>query len=271
MELLAEDLLHHLGLALAQHAVVDKDASQLVADRTVHERGHHGGVHAAGEGEDDLLVPHLLADLRDLVLHDVVHGPGGHEAADVKEEVREQLAAVLGVAHLGVELRGVEVARRVLHGGHGAGLGRGRHRKARRHLTHGVAVAHPHGLLGRRVAVDAGLTRARDVRGAVLALVRVADRTAQLHGHDLLTVAEAEDGQAHVKDGRIHIRRVFRVDGGGAAGQDDRGGADRCEFGRGDIAGENLRIHMQVTDATRDELPVLGAKVEYGNELIGTL
>ncbi len=87
VELLAEDLLHHLGLALAEHAVVHEHAGELVADGAVHERGHDGGVDAAGEREDHLAVTHLLADRRDLLVDDVVHGPVALEAADAKQEV----------------------------------------------------------------------------------------------------------------------------------------------------------------------------------------
>ena len=52
-----------LGLALAQQAVVDEDAGQLVADRAVDQRGRHRRVDAAGEGADDPPVADLLADL----------------------------------------------------------------------------------------------------------------------------------------------------------------------------------------------------------------
>ena len=41
-----------LGLALAQQAVVDEDAGELVADRALHERRRDRGVDAAGEPAD---------------------------------------------------------------------------------------------------------------------------------------------------------------------------------------------------------------------------
>ena len=49
MEVAAEGLDDLLGLVLAQQAVVDEDARQLVADRLVDEQRRDGRVDAAGE------------------------------------------------------------------------------------------------------------------------------------------------------------------------------------------------------------------------------
>ena len=59
----------------------------------------------------------LLADVRDRLVDDVDHGPGG-TAAGGAQEVRQHLQALLGVHDLGVELHAVEAARRVLEGGY---------------------------------------------------------------------------------------------------------------------------------------------------------
>ena len=55
LELLAERLLHLLGLAQAQQPRVDEHAHELIADRLVHERGRDRGVDAAREPADDAL------------------------------------------------------------------------------------------------------------------------------------------------------------------------------------------------------------------------
>ena len=68
-------------------------------------------------------------------------GPG---PADVEEEALEQLLAVLGVLDLGVELDPQDAPFPVLQGGHRSVGAGGRGHEARRHLGHGVAVAHPH-------------------------------------------------------------------------------------------------------------------------------
>ena len=64
-----------LGLALAQQAVVDEHAGELVADRPVHERRRDRGVDAAGQAADHPLVADLRADRGDLLVDDVGHRP----------------------------------------------------------------------------------------------------------------------------------------------------------------------------------------------------
>ncbi len=61
VHLVAEDLDHLLGLALAQQAVVYMHAGQLLADGLDEQRGHDGRVHTAGQGQKDLLIADLLA------------------------------------------------------------------------------------------------------------------------------------------------------------------------------------------------------------------
>ena len=50
--LLAQVLLHFRELVFAQHAVVDEDAGQPLADGAVHQHGRDGGIHAAGKPAD---------------------------------------------------------------------------------------------------------------------------------------------------------------------------------------------------------------------------
>src|SRR4029079_14891822 len=62
VEMVAERLDDLLGLVLAQHAVVDEDTGQLIADRLVHEKRGHGGVDTAGEGAEHALPANLSAN-----------------------------------------------------------------------------------------------------------------------------------------------------------------------------------------------------------------
>ena len=48
-----------LGLALAQETVVHVHAGELLAHSLDEQRRHHGRIHAAGKGQQDLLVPDL--------------------------------------------------------------------------------------------------------------------------------------------------------------------------------------------------------------------
>ena len=143
VELVAEDAHDLLGLVEAQHAVVDEDARELVADRAVQQRGDHARVDAAGQAADDLGVADLLADRLDGVVDDVDHRPQRRDAREVVQEAADDVLTVLGVRDLGVELRRVELALVVLHRRDAGGGGARGDREARGRGAHAVAVAHP--------------------------------------------------------------------------------------------------------------------------------
>ena len=92
VHLVPEDLDDLLRLALAQQTVVDMDAGQLLADGLDEQRRHDGGVHAAGQRQQDLLVPHLRADQFDLVGDEVLHIPVGLGMANAEDEIRDSAA-----------------------------------------------------------------------------------------------------------------------------------------------------------------------------------
>ncbi len=71
MHLVPEHLNDLLGLALSKEAVVHVDRHQPVADGLDEERRHHGGIHAAGQGQQHLAVAHLRPD-------------GGHLFVDIR-------------------------------------------------------------------------------------------------------------------------------------------------------------------------------------------
>ena len=271
VELLREHVLNFFGLVLAQQPVVDEHAGQLLTDSLCAQRGHHGGVHAARKAQDHAIASHLLADGRHGIVDDGVHRPAGLKAADAEQEVPQQLVAVRRVAHLGMELRRVQPALRALHRGHGAHVGRGRHREARRRLGYGVAVAHPHRLLDGRLAVQQGrpLVAPRQRRGSVLALLGVAHGAAQRDGHNLLAVAEAQHGNAQLEDARIDGRRVLGVHAGRPARQDDGRGRELAHLLGGDVARDDFRVHVQIAHAAGDQLPVLGSEIDDDDQLAG--
>ena len=66
-----------LALVLAQQAVVDEHALQLVADRLVQQHGHDRGVDAARQAADHLALADLGADLGDGALAERGHRPAG--------------------------------------------------------------------------------------------------------------------------------------------------------------------------------------------------
>ena len=80
VELVAEDVHDLLGLVEPQHAVVDEDAGQLIADRAVQQRGHDAGVDAAGQPADHAIGAHQLANALDGLVDDVDHRPHRRDA-----------------------------------------------------------------------------------------------------------------------------------------------------------------------------------------------
>ena len=161
VEVAAEGLDHLLGLVLAQQAVVDEDARELVADGLVHEERGDRGVDAAGERAEHALGADRRADPRDLLLDDGRGRPRRRRARDLVEEVLQDLLPVRRVHDLGVELDAVQAPRAILEGGDRRRRRAGGDLGARRRRGHRVAVAHPDGLLGRQVVEELGLRRPR--------------------------------------------------------------------------------------------------------------
>ena len=63
--------------------MVHVHADELLADGLDQQRGNHGGVHAAREGEQDLLVADLRADGLDLLVDEGLRKLGGGDALHV--------------------------------------------------------------------------------------------------------------------------------------------------------------------------------------------
>ena len=93
LEVVVERLDHLLGLVLAQQAVVDEHAGELVADGAVHEQRRHRRVDAARERADDLVVADLLADQVDLLLDELQRRPGRRRLAGLEQEVAQHVGA----------------------------------------------------------------------------------------------------------------------------------------------------------------------------------
>ncbi len=100
------------GLVLPQHAVVDEDARQPIADRAVHDERRHGRVDAPAQRAHHAAAADLRANLRGRLLHERRHRPVAGAAAHAEGEVPEDVQAVLGVHDLGMEQERVTAARR---------------------------------------------------------------------------------------------------------------------------------------------------------------
>ncbi len=143
LEMAPEDFLHHLRLASAQHAVVDENARELVADGLVQQRRRHARIHPAAQAQDHLLRADLRADGLDRLVNVVAHRPVPAAAADAVDEVGQNLAPARRVDHFGVELQAEHACGAVLDGRVSGVLRDGHRLEARRQLRQLVAVRIP--------------------------------------------------------------------------------------------------------------------------------
>ena len=116
-KLAAQVLLHFLKFVFAQDSVVDEDAGELVADGAMDEDGSDGGIDAAGESADHAAVADLFADGFDGFVDEALRRPVGSESADVEDEVAQDDRSLPRMVDFGMELHGVELARRIFEGG----------------------------------------------------------------------------------------------------------------------------------------------------------
>ncbi len=165
------------------------------------------------------------------------------------------------------------MARLVSHRGHRARLGRRHQRKTFRHLRDFVAVAHPHlqhAVAFRRAEILDAFEQARMVARAHLGIAEFAhvtqlDFAAQLLGHRLHAIANAEHRHAQFEHRLRCARRIVFRDRTRPAGQDD---ALRGEFADErvvDIVRMDFRIDVRFANTARNQLGNLRTHVEDQN------
>ena len=188
--------------------------------------------------------------------------PGLRDPGDLDHEVAQDVAAARRVDDLGVELDAVQVALGCSQAGVRRRVGLGRRAEAVRQPGDRVAVAHPDRLLALETDEQPVLRGDRHVGRAVLAVVGGHDVAAQLAGHQLRPVADAEDGDPPGPDRRVGPRRIGVVDRVPAAGQDDRPGAASLDLLVWRVVRQELGVDVELADAARDQLGELAAEVE---------
>ena len=233
-------------------------------------------VDAAREAENDFFFADLIADLGDGFGDVVAHDPVGVAAADVEDEALEHGAALDGVGHFGVELQGVEAAFFVAHAGDRARRRRAHDLEARGQFGDLVAVAHPD--LEHAVAVFAleifdafkktGVVVGAHFGVAEFALGARLDLAAELLGHRLHAVADAEDGNARGEDGFARLVVRFFIGAHVRAREDDALRVERADEVGGDVVGVNFAVNVGFAHATGDELRHLAAEVENENAVV---
>ena len=186
----------------------------------------------------------------------------------------QHAGTLTGVCHFRVELHAVEATGLIGHGRMGAGRGLGYGGEAGRDLGDLVAVAHPDvqqgvavlcdgvfdvaqegaGLAGVAQHFDLGITEFTQGGGLHLA--------AQLLGHGLHAVADAEHRHTGVEDvlggtGAARLGHGFR-----AAGEDDAARIEFADLLFGYVPGPQLAVDADFTDTTGDKLGVLGTEIQ---------
>lgn len=218
--MIAEQAFDLFAFVHAQQAVIDEDAGELLADRLVDQHRGDRAVDAARQAAQHALAADLFADLGDLGGAELGHRPVARAAADVADEIRDQLGAIGGVDDLGVELRAIIAAIVVGDQRERRAVADRDDTEAGGELGDAVAVAHPHLVafadLPQSVEKDAGLGDGQEgaAEFAVALAVGAAglDPAAELLAHHLLAVADAEDREAAVEDRLRRARAAVRGD-----------------------------------------------------------
>ena len=266
---LGERGFHLVALVLAHTAVIHKDRRQPVAYRLGKQRRQHGGIHTAGQSQQH---PARGADFLPQPGHgalaEIVHGPFAPGVAHLIQEIADHIGAVLGVVYLRVELHPVKAPALVGNGHVGASLGMSHQGKAVRHLCHIVAVAHPGNALLRQTL--------EKLTGGIIVCLGLAvlpggivlgrgDPAAQRMGHELAAIADTQHGNAHFKDGRVHMGRAVQIHGIGAAGENDADGMELSDFIHGCGIGLDFAVYIAFPHPPGNELVILAAKIQNKN------
>jgi len=94
------------------------------------------------------------------------------------------------------------------------------------------------------------------------------DLAAQLRGHGLHAVANAEHGHAHVEHFLGRFRTFDVVNRFGSAGENHGLRREALDLLRIDVARIDLGVHAEFTHAASDQLGVLGAEIEDQNAIV---
>ena len=262
-----EGLFYKVALIFPHQALVYEDTGQLVAHGPADEACGHGGIHAAGEAQNDLFIPDARSQGLDGILNKGIHLPVALAPAHVIQEVPQHLVAELAVGDFRVVLHRVNTLGLILHGSHGALFSGGCDFKALGQRINAVRMAHPDDALGGYVLeqLGAGLLKVQ-LDFAVLGGLGGDDGAAGHPGGELAAVANAQNGNAQLQNLRVIVGRGQIIDAIGAAGKDNALIAPVLDFLGGDrIVLFDLRIDVEIPDTAGDQLVILSAKVQNQN------
>src|SRR5205085_1303380 len=129
----------------------------------------------------------------------------------------------------------------VLHRCHWDRLGARRHSESVRNLRDRVPVTHPYAICGGKVLQEgSSSTIYAQGRLAVFTLTGRLHLAAEALRHELVSVAQAQHGDAELEQVRIDLGTVGLVDRHGATRKDDLGGTARPDLFRAQIMRDDL-------------------------------
>ncbi len=132
-------------------------------------------------------------------------------------------------------------------------------------------MAHPHRIAAADLP-DAVIERRGllhlDLGAAEFAVMAALDLAAELLGHRLLAVADAEYRHAGLVDRLRRQRRAFFVYRSGAAGEDHGLGLVAFQGGFGAVEGNDLAVDARLAHAPGDQLRDLGAEIDDQNLVV---
>ena len=248
-------------LVLAEQAVVDENAGQVVADGLVEEHAGDGRIDAAAQAEDDLVVSDLRAQLGDGRFDEGIRGQVTLAAADPEDEVAQHPGAFGRVEHFRMELDGVGLFAGDLEGGVGDVGGRGDDLRSFREAGNRVAVGHPDLGMQGNVLHQRGI-RSDDVEHgpAVFAGDGAFHIAAEMIGEVLGAVADAQQRKTALDGGQVHLRGVGVADRARTAGENDAfyGFIEDGDF----VIGIDFTEDVEFSQPAADQLGHLGPSVE---------
>ena len=159
-------------------------------------------------------------------------------------------------------LHAIQLAGLIGHGGNRCAFGMREHREACRSLLNGHAMAHPRGLLGGGVGKNALGIINRGLGLAIFAQGGLIHLAAELVGHDLEAVADAEHRNTGLEYLSIYGRSTGLEYGGRATGQNNRLRILGQDLVNGHGMRDQFRVDAGLAYAAGDELGVLGTEVD---------
>ena len=129
-------------LVLAQHAIVYEDAGELIAHGAMHQFGRDRGIDTTRKSADHAARADGLANVGDGFVDEALRRPVRLQAANLEDEIAQDLGAMRGVMYFGMKLHCVIFLRGILDGGDGV-RGLGDQLEAGREFIGLVAVRHP--------------------------------------------------------------------------------------------------------------------------------